>query len=148
MTKDLQVPNIVLPEIVQTMFTQLPAPIDPDSGIIRRKLHKWKLKDLSDISSLEASISAAGSEKVRSTLDGIMQVLTFGNDFQLRIKEIEHKTAMLNLSEKMLAAKVSLIQAEANEKNQSARLMEAEANRRILIMQREDEAEDEPTTAD
>jgi hypothetical protein len=101
-----------VPDIFRDAFPQNLPSLPFETGIIRRKLHKWKVRDLVEIKQLEADGAAADASKFTANMTKITEAIMFGPKIMNMHHQINHDQTMRDLLEKKAQAEVAKIQYE------------------------------------
>lgn len=105
-----------LPDLFRDAFPANLPSLPHDSGFIKRKLHKGKIKDLIEIKKLEAEGAEADARKFKANIEKITEAVMFGPRIMDMEAEFYHKQEMRTIAVDEGRARVRLLGLEAQEK--------------------------------
>lgn len=95
---------------------QLPTqgiPTLENSGMFTRTLHAWKLEDLAKISELESTIARNNLEKIKTTIEAMTVMATFGERVKASMENIQLQQRMGRATVQAEEAKARIMETEA-----------------------------------
>lgn len=89
-----------------------PPEIPNDQWFLPRKLTKFKIRDLKEMSEMMANIYENNTRALNAKIGGAMAMMTASDRLKLEFKKIEHETQMLDLTKMEKQAQVKKIMLE------------------------------------
>lgn len=116
----------MLPDILaNAMPVQVPQ-MEWSSGAVQDFFHNWKLKRIERSSEREANIAVSKTRLVKTTLDMMKSIMTFGAETQLAFKNYEHQAKMMESEQITAALRNQYFQSEIQLKQVHVQIANAE----------------------
>lgn len=122
------VPEVVFPKLnsLPAMFQNALPPTVPQAQykagivpIVSNFIHNIKLEQMEKSANLEANIAEHHVRKLRANLDGIKELILFGQKYELEVKSLHSAIRLIDINEqKAQAEMVNLQLKNVNEQNE------------------------------
>jgi len=129
---DVSFPDLAgLPEMFSAALPPSIPQINYGSGLVKNFFHNWRLEQLERASASEARIAENNLQQLVARFAAIQELLTFNQQYELRIRANRHQMRMLEITQQRAEAELFYQQLKNVELQAEAKMAQLDLEMRL-----------------